>query len=309
MLSAFEKKIIYRWFKNNLRFVPLGVEYLQVGIIFDLFLESKVMQKRVMFISGSVWEAELFIQRYSSITHIPWEDQKTFLYSQPRIFENLQCIFVVTGYDASHAKRALNDALDQFQYVDHVIGHGFCSGLIKHSEAGDTVWTKELMLASYPEVLKQPQPLPQNMHPTPVWTKVLALKKQFTSEIEKAAVYASSNMEVMDPICGIWYKVLSQKTIPFSMIKSLLDGGNELGLDFYIYLDAKGQFEKMKVLKNSITKPLSGIDLHSLKKFKAKELTEKSHQMIRSLCMNIAQGDEEHMEETVPSLKLDSFSA
>ncbi|MEZ4819164.1 MAG: hypothetical protein R3A45_04415 [Bdellovibrionota bacterium] len=228
------------------------------------------MQKRVMFISGSVWEAELFIQRHSAITHIPWEDQKTFLYSQPQLFDDLQCIFVVTGYDALHAKKALTDALEQFQCIDYVIGHGFCTGLIKHSEAGDSVWIKQMMLASHPEILQQPHTIPHNMHPSPIWTKALALKKTFSNEIEKAAVYASSNMEVMDPICGIWYKVLMQSPVAFSFIKSIFDGGNELDLDFHVYLDAKGQFEPLTVLKKSITKPFAAIDLHHLKNLEPK---------------------------------------
>lgn len=241
-----------------------------------------------MFISGSTWEAELFIERYTGQTQIHWENQKTFLYCQPRIFDQLQCIFVVTGFDASYAKRALTDALEQFEYVDYVVGHGFCSGLIKHSEAGDPIWTKELMFASYPEHLQQTQPMPKSMHPTPVWTKVLALKKSFQNVIEKAAVYASSNMEVMDPICGIWYKVLSSQEVSYSFIKSILDGGNEMGPDFYAFLDVQGQFESLKVLKKALSQPMTGMDLRALKKHRGKELSEKSHQMIYTLCMNIA---------------------
>lgn len=259
-----------------------------------------------MFVSGSVWEAELFIQRQSAIKQVHWEDQKTFLYSQPQISKDFQAIFVVTGYDASYAKRALSEALEQFSMVNHVVGHGFCTGLVKHCEAGDPVMISELMLASFPEILSQPVPMNQMMKPSPLWTRALALKKNFQNEIEKAAVYASSNMEVMDPICGVWYKVLAQHKVPFSFLKGLADGGNEVGTPFYGFLDQRGQFESMKVIKNTITQPFAAFEFHHLRKHRAKELLEKSHEMITALCQEVLKSPSiDEFEATKPSFKLD----
>jgi hypothetical protein len=272
----------------------------QVGFVFILYfalLKQRLYDfwmNRILFLSGSALEAQALMRFLGYEGQVVWEQQPAFAYFQPRLSMAVQAIFVVTGMEPSAAGKAVRGALAQFDQLALCLGHGFVSGLVKHSEVGDPVWAAELFYEQKRQPCLSVMAFEGDVSKTsPLWQSVLCMHKDVASVTEKAGLHASSQMDVLDALAGPWAKAIADASeLDFICIRAVADGGQDASNDWMSALGGEGQSSLAKKMWHHLQ--------HRSFRAKAPDWLAKSHELIRQCLHSVAKVDSVAHQNSAP---------
>ena len=260
-----------------------------------------------VLVAATFPEANFILEGLGSHPSKQWEIRPSYA-----ICEYDEFRMVVTGIGLNRAKEGLSDALREFPNASPVIGLGLCGGLIRTAAKGDLLISESIqeegdarIYLSTPKLLESLQKLANKKS----FTKLLSTQHMVSSEVEKAALYAATNCEVVDMEAAAWAKAAMENGRSWCVIRSVLDTTQDhLSQDWSEFVDDFGHLEWKRFVPKFLFSPQLWLEALNLRPSKLKMLLKDQIELLNLWLTEQSKTERTHTKQSTVESKNGQFS-
>lgn len=184
---------------------------------------------RTLFVTATLPEARGILNGVSSLGQARFRPIRSHLMAELPGFGGGQDCWVVTGMGPQAASRGVEEALKLNGSFDQVVGFGVAGGLSPKSRTGDLLIPSQIDFegVSYvptPRLVKEFAQVAM----TRFWTKGITMERVVRSPRAKQELFGNLGVDFVDMESGAWGKVCQNLGVEWCVVRSVLDGPDEL---------------------------------------------------------------------------------